>query len=299
MPSEHDLQTRVTAVRDLKAATSGEDCLVVIHSPVQTDFGKRYLLTAASVSIGRGIDNDIVLVSDSVSRRHARIERRGDALYVADLGSTNGTLVNDAQLRARECALSNGDQVKFGDFVLKHLSGTNVEAQYHDVVFGMAITDALTNLSNRRQLDAVLTREVVRAERQGNDLAVLMFDIDHFKGINDTFGHQAGDAVLAVFANLLRKRLRPTDELGRYGGEEFCAVLPGIPLATARAVAEELRRTIESHPFTHEGRRIKVTVSVGVCGWRAGIDMACLYRAADEMLYTAKRSGRNRVCGGG
>jgi diguanylate cyclase (GGDEF)-like protein len=298
MASDHDLQTRVTAVRDLKAAVSGEDCLVVIHSPAQTELGKRYLLATASVAIGRSIDNDIVLVSDSVSRRHARIERRGKDLYLADLGSTNGTLLNDAPLRACECALSNGDQLKLGDFVLKHLSGTNVEAQYHDIVFGMAVTDALTNLSNRRQLDAVLAREVARAERQATELAVLMFDIDYFKRINDTFGHQAGDMVLATLAGLLRKRLRPTDELGRYGGEEFCAILPAIPLATARAVAEELRRTVESHPFTYEGRRIDVTMSVGVGGWRTGIDMASLYRAADEMLYTAKRNGRNKVCGG-
>jgi diguanylate cyclase len=123
-----------------------------------------------------------------------------------------------------------------------------------------------------------------------------MFDIDHFKQVNDTHGHLAGDSVLRILASLLRKRLRPTDDLGRYGGEEFCAVLPGTSLESALAIGEELRGLVETHQFSCDNKRLQLTMSVGVASWNSGMDIKDFYKAADDMLYLAKRSGRNRVC---
>jgi diguanylate cyclase (GGDEF)-like protein len=294
--ADYESKTRVTALEELKVRSTGEDCLVLIYTPVKADLGRRYVLQQGSTAIGRGRDNDIVLPSDCVSRRHSRIERRGKALYLIDLASTNGTFINDEGKPVSERCLTRGDQLKIGDTIFKYLSGSDVEAQYHEIVFQMTITDGLTNLCNRRRLDAVLEEEIPRARRHHRDLSLLMLDIDHFKAINDTHGHLAGDSVLRGLATVLQKRLRPNDKLGRYGGEEFCAILPETSLRNAASIAEELRALVESYAFVSESRSIRVTISIGAASLQPAMQAADLYRGADEQLYTAKRSGRNRVC---
>jgi diguanylate cyclase (GGDEF)-like protein len=294
--SDYDVKTRVTGLDELKVRGSGAACLVVIHAPAQADLGRRYLLDKDVTTIGRGRDNDIVLPSDCVSRRHSRLERRPDALHVVDLQSTNGTFVNDDSAPVKDHALARGDQLKIGDTIFKYLSGSDIEVQYHEIIFRMAVTDGLTNLANRKQLDTLLTEEIARARRHGRELSVLMLDIDHFKAINDTHGHLTGDSVLRGLAAILSKRLRPNDRLGRYGGEEFCAILPETPARNAGRIAEELRALVEAHAFVAEDSKVRVTISIGVGTLQEGMDVAALYRSADEMLYKAKRSGRNRVC---
>ena len=254
------------------------------------------MLAKEVTTIGRGRDNDIVLPSDCVSRRHSRLEQREQRLFVIDLASTNGTYVNDEAQPVRERPLERGDQLRIGDTIFKYLSGSDIEVQYHEILFRMTVTDGLTNLCNRKQLDATLHEEIPRARRHGRDLSVLMLDIDHFKHINDTHGHLAGDSVLRGLAAILQKRLRPNDRLGRYGGEEFCAILPETALANAAKIGEELRALVEAHAFVAEDKRINVTISIGAGCLADGMDMAGLYRRADEMLYQAKRTGRNKVC---
>jgi len=294
--SDYDIQTRITGLDQLKLRRVGEDCLVIIHAPVQTVLGRRHVLDRPITSIGRGRDNDIVLPSDCVSRRHVQLEHRADALYVVDLDSTNGTFINDDSKLTQEHRLRRGDQLTVGDTIFKFLSGSDVEAQYHEIVFRMAITDGLTNLSNRKQLDNLLTEEIPRAHRHGRDLALLMLDIDHFKTINDTYGHLTGDSVLRGLSSILQKRLRPNDKLGRYGGEEFCAILPETSLQSAVKIAEELRVMVASHSFNAEGKEIRVTVSIGAACLLPDMEMEQLYKGADEKLYQAKRGGRNKVC---
>jgi two-component system cell cycle response regulator len=294
--SDYDIQTRVTGLDQLKLKHVGEDCLVVIHAPVQSALGRRHVLNQQVTTIGRGRDNDIVLPSDCVSRRHAQLEHRAEELYIVDLASTNGTFVNDEPKTLKEHRLRRGDQLTVGDTIFKFLSGSDVEAQYHEIVFRMAITDGLTNLSNRKQLDTLLAEEIPRAQRHGRDLSLLMFDIDHFKSVNDTYGHLTGDSVLRNLSSILQKRLRPNDKLGRYGGEEFCAILPETSLSSAVIIADELRTMVGTHPFNAEGKDIRVTVSIGVGCLRPDMTMEQLYKAADDMLYQAKRTGRNKVC---
>ena len=289
-------KTRVTALDSLKVARSVPDCLVVLHAPLQSDLGKRYVLDRPITTIGRGRDNDIVLPSDCVSRQHVRLEHRPTGLFSVDLASTNGTFVNDATTAVTEHRLARGDQLKVGDTIFKFLSGSDVEAQYHDIIFRMTITDGLTNLCNRKQLDALLVDEVPRALRHGRELSLLMLDIDHFKNINDTYGHLTGDSVLRVLASIMQKRLRPNDKLGRYGGEEFCAILPETNLASAAKIGEELRSLIAAHAFLAETKEIRITISIGAACLGNSMQPDDLYKAADEMLYKAKRSGRNQVC---
>jgi diguanylate cyclase (GGDEF)-like protein len=294
--ADYDSNTRITGLEELGAGTVGQSCLVVLHAPIPTDLGRRYVLDKEITTVGRGRDNDIVLPSDCVSRQHARFERRGEAIYIVDLASTNGTFVNDDRKPVRERRLSRGDQLKIGDTIFKHLTGADIELQYHEIIFRMAVTDGLTDLSNRKQLDAILAEEIPRARRHGRDLSLLMLDIDHFKNINDTYGHLTGDYVLRGLASILQKRLRPNDKLGRYGGEEFCAILPETSLSSAATFAEELRALVEAHAFVTEDKQIRVTVSVGAGTLREGMKSADLYQCADEMLYQAKRAGRNQVC---
>jgi len=294
--ADYDVQTRVTGLDELRVRRPGEACLVVIHAPVQNDLGRRFVLDRETTTVGRGRDNDIVLPSDCVSRRHARLEQRAGNLFIVDLASTNGTFINDDAHSIRERQIQRGDRLKIGDTIFKYLSGSDIELQYHETVHRMTVTDGLTELANRKQLDLVLSDEIPRSRRHGRDLSLLMLDIDHFKAVNDTHGHLTGDSVLRGLAGILQRRLRPSDRLGRYGGEEFCVILPETSLRNAARIGEDLRALVEAHAFVAEDKNIRVTISVGASALQDDMAMADLYRGADDMLYRAKRSGRNRVC---
>lgn len=297
MPVNPDLdgKTRVTAIQQLPGRLGGEDCLVIIHAPTQTDLGKRFVLDRTITTIGRGQDNDVVLASDCVSRKHVRIERQGDELTLIDLNSTNGTYINAVQKVRTAHRLRCGDQVIVGDTIFKYLSGSDIEAQYHEIIFQMTITDGLTGVCNRKQLDQLLSADLNQAQRHARPLSLMMIDIDHFKRINDQYGHLAGDTVLRSMAALLQKRLRAHDRLGRYGGEEFCLILPETPLEKATQLAEELRSLVASSEFSTETHKISITLSLGVTTFVPGMTATQLYQRADELLYAAKHAGRNQV----
>ncbi|MCA9576803.1 MAG: GGDEF domain-containing protein [Polyangiales bacterium] len=291
---DSDIKTRVTPLEDLKLPVKdGQDCLVIIYSSDARQFGKRYLLTADSVSIGRGSENEVVLENDAVSRKHAVIEKRQRMYYVSDLESTNGTYVNDSLVR--DYQLRRGDQIKIGDTILKFLSGSDMEAQYHETIYKMTIVDGLTGVNNKRFFLDAMDREIPRARRHQRPLSLVMMDLDHFKGINDTFGHLAGDFVLKEFAQLVKARLRPDDILARYGGEEFAVILPETDRDGAHKIADELRRMVAAHRFEFEREPVRVTLSCGVAQLAEGWDVLQFVKAADDRLYHAKNSGRNQV----
>lgn len=161
----------------------------------------------------------------------------------------------------------------------------------------LSITDSLTQAFNRRFFMERIRQEVKRVNRYGSSVSVLMIDIDHFKQVNDKYGHQAGDAILAGAAGLIKKRLRETDVLARYGGEEFVMIATPMELSGAVTLAERIRSMVEEAEFEHGGRRIKITISIGVSTWVPAMkdDFEELIRLADDALYGAKEEGRNRV----
>jgi diguanylate cyclase (GGDEF)-like protein len=269
---------------------------VVIYTKQPTLLGKRFVLDTSPTKVGRGADNEIVLDGDSVSRRHAQFERKGESWNVSDVGSTNGTYCNDEQI-AGQVMLRNGDRVKVGPTIFKFLSGADVEAQYHEEIYRLTIMDGLTQIYNARYLYEALEREIIRGRRHERDLSVLMFDIDHFKRINDVHGHLAGDFVLKELARIVLQRIRRDEVFARYGGEEFAIILPETSIEGAISLAETLRARVEEHTFAFQADTIKVTISIG-CAQLTDSDKVAseLIKRADELLYTAKRGGRNKVC---
>ena len=298
MTADYDEKTRVTQVVQQPPPddSPSNDCLVVIYTAEPGLLGKRFVLDKSPTRVGRGADSAIVVEGDSVSRRHAHLERRAGAWYVVDDGSTNGTYVNEEQI-SREQLLVNGDRIKVGPSILKFLSGADAEAKYHEEIYRMTIVDGLTQIHNKRALFEALEKELMRARRYERDLALLMFDIDFFKRINDQYGHLAGDHVLRELARIVQERIRREEVFARYGGEEFVILLPETPLPGAAALAESLRARVANHAFVFQGERIPVTVSIGTALLGENDKVASdLIQRADEKLYEAKRGGRNRVC---
>jgi diguanylate cyclase (GGDEF)-like protein len=270
---------------------SGSACIVVIYGP---ELGKRIQIGIAPFEVGRSSKNDLFLDEESISRHHARITFDGTQHWVADLDSTNGTFVNDVAIR--EQGLSDGDQVRIGRSILKFMTGENVEVQYHEEIYRLMTVDALTQVFNRRYFNEALQREFNRSRRYGRALSLILFDIDHFKRVNDTYGHLAGDNLLRQIATAVKPRLRREDVFARTGGEEFGIILPEVGLEGARTTAEKVRRIVEATPFKHERDIVPCTVSLGVAA--TGAEEASgedLYKRADERLYEAKQGGRNRT----
>jgi two-component system, cell cycle response regulator len=289
-------KTRITKVQVVKQSSSGgEACLVLIYPP-GPDMGRRFALTRNEIVLGRGSDCDIQVDRDSVSRRHARVFRAGEQWLVEDLGSTNGTYVNDVPVT--KSALRDSDFVKIGAAIFKFLTGSGIEASYHEEIYRMTIVDGLTGAHNKRYFLEFLEREIARCARYRRPLSLLMFDIDHFKAINDQHGHLTGDFVLREMSRRLLGRIRREELLARYGGEEFAAVLPETDHNGARIFGEQIRRLVCDEPFEYEGDKFPVTVSVGISTLEGqDMDAMSFIKLADDNLYRAKREGRNRVIG--
>lgn len=260
--------------------------------------GGLWELGDGEVLIGRAPTCAISLDDSSISRRHAAVQHVEDGFVLIDLQSTNGTQVNGRPIKQH--LLVAGDRIRIGTFILKFLSNDDIERQYHETVYKMTTTDGLTNAYTRKYLDEVISREIRRTQRHQNPLCVVMIDIDHFKQINDTYGHMAGDVVLQEFSRRISDELDVDDVLARYGGEEFCLVLSESDSQQVREFTEHLRRTIADAPFpTHSGD-LPITASFGLYTYRGEKHATAkdVLDLADQNLYTAKSNGRNRVCSG-
>ncbi|MBX2813805.1 MAG: GGDEF domain-containing protein [Myxococcales bacterium] len=287
-------ETRVSSVsRIIDKTFSSDSCLVTIYGP---DLGKQYKLEEEATSIGRGPENDIMLDMDNVSRKHARVLARQDGFFVQDLHSTNGTYVNDREVEFER--LRNGDLMKIGGAILKFLQGGNIESLFHEEIYRMTIIDGLTQIHNKRYFEEFLDREMARCARYERPLSLILFDIDHFKRINDGHGHLAGDFVLKQLANLVSRHIRKEEAFARYGGEEFAVIMPETPSGRARIFAEKIRRMVETTPFEYEEQMIPVTVSLGLEEMGPHREINDFIAASDANLYTAKNGGRNQVVGG-
>ncbi len=268
---------------------AGPPCLVVIAGE---DIGRRYELGTKEVSIGRADSSTICVNTDQVSRRHATIQFVLGKYYLVDNRSTNGTFVNEQKVERAK--LLDGDQIRVGKTVLKYTE-SHVEQRYFEHVFNLASMDSLTGAFNKRYFDETFSKEVQRAQQTAQPLSLVLFDIDFFKKINDTYGHPAGDAVLKNVASAVTSQLRDGDTLYRVGGEEFALVLSATPAALAAQAAEATRNLVAGLVTELNETRITVTLSLGVAELLPREDAASVYQRADEKLYAAKRGGRNRV----
>jgi two-component system cell cycle response regulator len=287
-------KTVVTAISRITDRPLGKEaCLVVIYGD---ELGKKYNLDTPSVVVGRSSKCDIQIDQESISRNHSKIVNTGKSILVRDLGSTNGTYVNDEPVE--EYVLRDGDLIKIGRTIFKFLTGGNIENAYHEEIYRLTTVDGLTQISNKRFFMETLEREIARSHRYKRALSLAMFDLDHFKKINDTYGHLAGDYVLKHLASAVKLKIRREDLFARYGGEEFAIILPEISLEAALTFAEKIRQLVEEHEFRFENTSIDVTISMGVATADQDVkEVDALIKLADERLYAAKAAGRNQVFG--
>lgn len=268
--------------------TAGPPGCLVLILPAGPDVGTRYPVGDDPVEIGRQEDCGVRNEDGSVSRRHARVARSvGGGHVVLDLGSTNGTFVNNQ--RRQLANLTDGDHLRVGVCVYRYFAGPNIEASFRDEMRRLADTDALTEVANRRALLTFLE------EKPGPPLSLVMFDLDNFRSVNDRLGFLAGDLLLRELADLVRPWVRPGDVFARSGGDEFALAMLGTPHGEAVAAAERLRQAVADHPFRFETTDVPLTVSAGVASTTT--DAAGLLAAAEERVAQAKRGGRNRVVG--
>jgi diguanylate cyclase (GGDEF)-like protein len=261
-----------------------------------SNVGEMYRVEEGETFLGRGQSSTIRLTDDGISRKHARLVQCGGEVTIEDLKSSNGTIVNGAPVTTQ--TLKDGDKIRIGSTtILKFTYNDQLDESFQQQMYEAALRDGLTKAFNKKYFLDRLETEIAYARRHQSHLSLLMFDVDHFKKVNDTFGHLAGDYVLAKLAKVASAAVRAEDIFARYGGEEFGVICRGVPLTSAGVLAERLRSTVEATGFDHEGQRMPVTISVGVAGHpECPVEtVQQLIAAADQALYEAKRAGRNRV----
>ena len=295
-PSEEEEQTRVgRATSEFAGAKSARDRAYLIVLAGE-GVGAMYRVEEAETVIGRSGTASIRLNDDGISRKHARILQKGSEVIVEDLGSANGTHVNEERIETR--VLKDGDKIRIGSTtILKFTYHDKLEETFQQRMYEAALRDGLTKAFNKSYFIDRLESELAYARRHRSPLSLIMFDVDFFKRVNDTYGHLAGDYVLTRLGKITQATVRVEDVFARYGGEEFAVICRGVELSKAGKFAERLRALIEGASFEYEKKVIPITISLGVAASpeiqaQLGAD---LVTGADEALYMAKRGGRNRV----
>lgn len=260
------------------------------------------------VVIGRAFEADVRLNDSRASRLHARIatvrdsSSNGDCYRITDLGSTNGTTVNGELIT--ETALNDGDKIVIGDHLFRFDLLDEIDREFQQQIHRLIAHDELTGLLTSKSFFSELRREAARAEAESRPFCVLMMDLDHFKEVNDTYGHLVGSKTLEETGRVIKEALRAGDVASRFGGEEFAAFLLDANYAQGLVAAERVRVAMAQHKFsasrvatpateaTHQ-----VTISIGVAAFPDdATDPIQLVELADSALYRAKRSGRNCIC---
>ena len=269
-------------------------CLVVVRG---ADSGNKFLLHKDQMVIGRADDVDVRLARAGVSRRHAMVRRLNEQQFtLVDLDSTNGTFVNAQQIA--ETTLKDQDLIGIGDSRLKYIAADSAEQPYYEELYCQAQMDKALQIYNKHYFLNRMDEELRRHQRGKSPLSLILLDVDHFKRLNDTHGHLAGDAALVHLAQVIKQHIRETDVLCRYGGEEFGIIMPQTDQPLAQTVAEKIRIAVAAAPVTHAGTSIGMTISLGISGdgnLAESYTREVLITQADTALYEAKHQGRNRV----
>jgi diguanylate cyclase (GGDEF)-like protein len=275
------------------------------NSPVLLQYdggaaGKRFVLQTAGVVLGRRADKVQVWIDDSsVSREHCRIDFQGPKAIVTDLGSLNHTFINDIRVM-QSAELAHGDMLRVGNVRLRYFTHGTAEQLLFDRIYRMAVQDRMLDVFRREYAMERLEEEFRLVKAGAGDLSFIMIDLDKFKSVNDTYGHDAGDIVLKEVCSAIKPLVGTADTFARFGGEEFC-VLTSSPLQDAVALAERIRRSVEQTAIEYDGNAIPVTVSLGIANAHEQVgseplaSAQDLIRLADMRLYQSKQGGRNRV----
>jgi len=271
--------------------TSRRACLIQYSG---TKTGKRYILDEEGLVIGRTEGASIQVADLSVSRRHARFTRSGTSWVLEDLGSANGTYVQERKISRAE--LAHGDMLRLGSVVFKYFADGSSEGALVDNIYKKATIDPTTGIYNKSYLRDELESHFKLARNYNRLLSVLILDLDHFKKVNDTYGHNCGDAVLKQSAELAKLKVRKNDILARFGGEEFVVILPETDLKAGFELAERIRSAFAGASFRYESHVLRQTISIGVAQYDPKMqNFSQLLEVADKKLYEAKGSGRNKV----
>lgn len=263
--------------------------------------GEIVRLESESTLLGRRREDvDIWFDDAAVSRRHALIERMsGESYRIRDLNSSNGTYVNRRRVQGwRE--LEDGDKIVLSrSAILKFTVPDSLEVEFHEQMYESSVRDGLTAAYSRTFLEEQMRSDMALHERNsGMESALVLLDIDHFKEVNDTYGHAAGDAVLRAFSERVRGATRSGDIFARYGGEEFAVLLRDTDTDALESICERFRSTVADEAFEFDEGSVELTISLGATIYRGeSLDsIEDWFRAVDRALYKAKEAGRDRVC---
>lgn len=274
---------------------------IVQYSGAQ--LGKRFPLDSDTMIIGRSPQTDICIDEPSVSRRHSKMTLQGEVVSIEDLGSSNGTYVNDKKLEG-SVKLKDQDMIRLGTILFKFFANENIDGIIHDKIYRMATIDKGTETFNKKYLQETLKSEFKHSLSYGMDLSIIYFDLDHFKKVNDSYGHAAGDFILKEGSSVVKSALRKNDIFCRFGGEEFVIILPNTKSDKAVELAERIRIAMENYVFDIEldedgAKRIvqhRQTISLGVSQLEPSMQSENeLLESADKKLYHSKQNGRNQV----
>jgi two-component system cell cycle response regulator len=259
------------------------------------------------VTLGRALEADVRVNDSRASRLHARIKTERDLLSgelrfrITDLGSTNGTLVNGKLLT--ETMLNEGDKIAIGDQLFRFDMLDDIDREFQQQIHRLLAHDELTGLLTSKSFFSELRRESARAEAESFPFCVLMMDLDHFKAVNDTYGHLVGSQTIEVTGTVIKTALRAGDVAARFGGEEFAAFLLDADYAQGLVAAERVRSAVQDHDFpvtrqdSPDNQTHRITISIGIAAFPDDArDPIHLVELADAALYRAKRGGRNRIC---
>jgi len=295
-PANKDAKSAQRDRRPALVSLRGE--LMAVPIPLERD----------AVIIGRAIEADVRLNDSRASRLHARITSELDpntnatTYRITDLGSTNGTLVNGELIN--DASLNDGDKIIIGDHLFRFDMLDEIDREFQQQIHRLIAHDELTGLLTSKSFFSELRREAARAEAESRPFCVLMMDLDHFKEVNDTYGHLVGSKTLEETGRVIKEALRAGDVASRFGGEEFAVFLLDANYAQGLVAAERVRVAVAQEQFPVTRRDSpgsqsthRITISIGVAAYPDdATDPIHLVELADSALYRAKRSGRNRIC---
>lgn len=286
-------ETVITTIGSLEGSTDSEPAVDFLGGP---SMGQQLILQEGEYIVGRSKDADIVVEDEAISRYHFKIKVKDKIVTIEDLKSTNGTFVNGA--RVQELRLRNNDKIQISSVTVLRFSYVDtIDKNIHERFYEMALFDPVTMALTKRYFFDRIQHEFSYAKRKNSPLSLIMFDLDHFKKVNDTYGHPAGDYILQKVSETTKGMIRREDIFARYGGEEFVILMRDTDEMNAVKFAERLREKVEKSDFSFETHHIPVTISIGISSFD-GQNFKNYHefiKEADQYLYFSKANGRNRT----